>query len=135
MSRPTAYPGAKFTIAFAVCEDGSSPGEEFYDSLSDPDQAKVLKIFQYLGDQGDCFNRKKFKKIGDGFFEFKSHQIRMPCWFECDRVVVITHGFRKKGDDIPRGELQRAERIRSEDLRRQQSAGPADNVRRKASKS
>lgn len=116
MSRPTAYSGLQFTIAYAVCLDHSRPGEKFYDELGDRDKAKLNKLFEHLGDHGKISNEEKFKKIeGTEFFEFKSFQIRMPCFFIPGKVLVITHGFSKKGDKIPRAELKRAERIRQED--------------------
>ena len=65
---------------------------------------------------------ERFKKIeGTRFFEFKNHQIRMPCFFEPGGSVIITHGFKKKGDRIPQPQLERAERIREEDLAVQKS--------------
>jgi len=116
MRRPIAYSGYQFTIAYAVCLDQSKPAEEFYDSLADPDKAKLNKLFERLGDHGRISNEEKFKKIENSdFFEFKSFQIRMPCFFLPGKLVVITHGFWKKGDKIPPAEVKRAERIRQED--------------------
>jgi phage-related protein len=112
-------------VVFAVCADGSSPGEQFYEDLSPLEKAKLLKIFQYLGDHGECHNREKFKKVeGSGFFEFKSHQVRMLCWFDTAGRVIISHGFRKKGDKIPEGEIFRAERIKAEDVKREAASLP-----------
>lgn len=103
-------------MVFAVCLDGTSPGLEFWNALSVGEQAKILTIFTYLAEQGVCTNRKKFKQIeGTDFFEFKSHQVRMPCWFTPGRLVIISHGFRKQQDRIPKPQLERAQRIRKED--------------------
>ncbi len=122
MDRLVAYAGEKHVIMFARCADLSSPAEEFFDSLSTGEQAKVMKLFEYLGNHGRIKNPEKFKKIeGTEFFEFKSHQIRMPCYFLADHRVVVTHGFRKKGDRIPPAHLERARRIRNEDATRGQS--------------
>jgi hypothetical protein len=116
MRRPIAYNGHRYTIVYAVCLSRESPGEEFYDGLRDADKAKLNKLFEYLGDHGKILNEEKFKKVTDTlFFEFKSHQIRMLCYFRPDGIVVITHGFVKKKDNIPPSELKRAERIREED--------------------
>jgi hypothetical protein len=115
MRRPLAYDGHRYGIAYAVCLDGTSPGEAFYDALGDADKAKLNKLFEYLGDHGAIRNEEKFKKVSGAFFEFKSHQIRMPCYFRPDGLVVITHGFIKKKDKMPPAELRRAERIRDED--------------------
>jgi hypothetical protein len=59
---------------------------------------------------------RKFKRIeGTDLFEFKNFQIRMPCCYLAGGLLVITHGFRKKGDRIPPSEIARANRIRQED--------------------
>jgi hypothetical protein len=72
-------------------------------------------LFKRLGDEGRISNREKFKPIENTeFWEFKSFQIRMPCYFRQDRRVVITHGFLKKGDNIRRGDLIRATNIKNE---------------------
>ena len=69
-----------------------------------------------MGDHGRISNEEKFKKIEKtDFFEFKSHQIRMPCFFSAGRLLVITHGFVKQSDSIRLQELRRAERIKTED--------------------
>lgn len=115
MARPIAYAGALFTVAFAVCRDGSVPALDFYNGLGEGDQAKMNTLFRYLGDHGRIANREKFKKVEEELWEFKSHQIRMPCAFSEDRTVVISHGFRKKGDKIPREHINRAKRILQED--------------------
>ncbi|MGA2774168.1 MAG: type II toxin-antitoxin system RelE/ParE family toxin [Bryobacteraceae bacterium] len=115
MDRPVAYSGTQFAIVYAVCLDDKSPGEVFYDGLKDADKAKLNKLFERLGDHGKILNEEKFKKIDDTFFEFKSFQIRMPCFFHRGRLVIITHGFRKKTEKIPPAEIKRAERIKGED--------------------
>src|ERR1700691_173770 len=123
MRRPLAYNGHRYGIAYAVCVDRTSPGEEFYDALMDTDKAKLNKLFEYLGDHGAIRNEEKFKKVSETFFEFKSHPIRMPCYFRTDAIVVITHGFIKKKDKMPPAELRRAERIRDEDNENEQQEG------------
>jgi hypothetical protein len=65
-----------------------------------------------MASQGAIKNREKFKKIEGQLFEFKSYQIRMPCFFDPKNRIVITHGFMKKTDNIPPKEIERAEAIR-----------------------
>jgi Phage derived protein Gp49-like (DUF891) len=119
--RPAAYDGCACRVAFAVCTDATSPAEAFYDALEEVDRAKMLRLFKQIGDQGRIFNREKFKKIAgtDELFEFKSHQIRMPCYFVPGNLLVITHGLIKKGDRLPPSDVSRAERIRREDIARE----------------
>lgn len=118
MGRSIAYAGSAFTIAFATCADGSKPALDFYNELEDSDKAKLNTMFRYLGDQGRIANPEKFKKVDDELWEFKSHQIRMPCKFGDDRTVIISHGFFKKGDKIPPEQIKRARRILQEDANR-----------------
>lgn len=116
LERPIAYSGAVFTILFSVCTDRSSPAEKFFDELDGENKAKMLRLFKQMGDQGKIRSPEKFKKIegSDGLFEFKSHQVRMPCYFLPGRLLVLTHGLIKKGDKLPPAEIRRAERIRRE---------------------
>jgi hypothetical protein len=108
--------GRRKTIAFAVRADESCPGLDFYEELDRQDKAKLNALFRMLGDQGEIRNKEKFKKIeGTEFFEFKSFQIRMPCFFLPGNLVVITHGFRKKKDKAPPAEVERARLIKQED--------------------
>lgn len=98
MDRTVAYKGNCFTIAFAVCASGDRPGLTFYTGLGLRDQAKLNSLFARLGDHGRIESREKFKKVDGQLWEFKSFQLRMPCKFFPNRLVVITHGFIKKGD-------------------------------------
>ncbi|MGA2267478.1 MAG: type II toxin-antitoxin system RelE/ParE family toxin [Bryobacteraceae bacterium] len=116
MHRPTAYAGSLFTVVYAVCADRSSPGAQFYRTeLDDLERAKMNTLFKYIGDHGRITNQEKFRKLQGELWEFKSHQVRMPCYYLPGRLLVITHGFRKKGNSTPPEEIARAGRIRQED--------------------
>ena len=116
MSRPEAYDGTERTILYAMRTDGSCPAREFIEALDVGDRAKIFVLFERLGDTGKIANQEKFKKIvGTKFFEFKSFQIRLICFYQPGGLVIITHGFKKKSNKTPKGELERAERIKAED--------------------
>lgn len=75
------YRGPVRAIEAAVLRDGSMPARDFVESCRDSDQAKLFVLFKMLGDTGRIPNREKFKRIeGGDFFEFKSFQIRLPCF-------------------------------------------------------
>jgi len=118
MARRVAYKGSKFTIAFAQTGSGC-PAGEFFDALEDSDKAKLMALFRLLGDQGRISNPEKFGSLGDGLYEFKSFQIRMPFAYARHerRLVIISHGFIKKRDKAPKEEIERARRILEEDER------------------
>lgn len=116
MARTVAYQGGKYRIEYARVNNGTSPGLDFFDGLSKIDQAKLSALFKMAG-EGNFHNKEKFGDLGDGLFEFKSFQIRMPYSYrKRDRaVIVVTHGFIKKRDKTPKEEIARAKRILEED--------------------
>jgi len=82
-----------------------------FDGLSLLDKAKMMALFQIAGDHG------KFGDLGDGMYEFKSFQIRMPFAYAKNErgPILITHGFIKKKNKTPKEEITRAWRIYDED--------------------
>jgi hypothetical protein len=110
-----SLPGKARDHRLAVARNGSSPALDFLERLDLRELAQVVKLFQWLGDLGWINNREKFKPIeGTDFFEFKAHQVRMPC-YRSGNLFIVTHGFRKKKDAIDPQEIARAVRIRKED--------------------
>lgn len=117
MARRVAYLGAVFAIAFAREKSGACPACEFFDGLSQLDKAKLMALFLIAGDHGKFHNPEKFGDLGDGLYEFKSFQIRMPFAYAKNErgLILITHGFIKKKDKTPKEEITRAWRIYNED--------------------
>jgi phage-related protein len=120
MARRVAYQGAAFAVAFAREKSGACPACEFFDGLSLLDKAKLMALFQIAGDHGKFHNPEKFGGLGDGLYEFKSFQIRMPFAYAKNErgLILITHGFIKKKDKTPKEEITRAWRIYNEDRAR-----------------
>jgi phage-related protein len=117
MARRVAYHGAVFSIAFARENSGACPACEFFDGLSLLDKAKLMALFQIAGDHGKFHNPEKFGDLGNGLYEFKSFQIRMPFAYAKNErgLILITHGFMKKKAKTPKEEITRAWRIYNED--------------------
>jgi hypothetical protein len=101
------------SIVLAECASGDCPAAEFIADLEMSDKAKVKALLQRFADEGKIVNRVKFKKIADDLFEFKSFQIRLFCYITANQVV-ITHGAKKKRDDLNPADITRAKRIRQE---------------------
>lgn len=113
--REVLYRGKFHTVELSITANGKCPAKKFLDGLSKLDREKILRIIKRLADEGKVANREQFKKIeGEEFFEFKSFQSRMPCYFHKDGRVIITHGFPKKGDSIKPEQIDRMKRIRDE---------------------
>jgi phage-related protein len=116
MARTIAYQGEKFAIAFAREKSGACPAAEFFERLKPDDQAKLMVLFRMMGESGSIANREKCGTLGEGLFEFKSFQIRMPFAYakKARRLILISHGFVKKSQRAPNEEIRRAWRILEE---------------------
>jgi phage-related protein len=117
MERKVVYRGAVFTIAFAREKNGAFPASEFFDGLNQLDKAKLMALFLIAGDHGKFYNPEKFGDLGDGLYEFKSSQLRMPFAYAKNErgLILLTYGFIKKKDKTPKEEITRAWRIYNED--------------------
>ncbi|MCD4786137.1 MAG: type II toxin-antitoxin system RelE/ParE family toxin [Candidatus Eremiobacteraeota bacterium] len=84
--------------------------EPFFDSLTNREQKKVLYMLNRITNFGVNWSQEKCKKIDDRIFEIKAGQIRIPFFYhkKYRNYIVITHMFRKKQDEWPPGELNRA---------------------------
>jgi len=111
-----AYSGVIFRIEFYVRPSGEALAEEWLESQSASMQAKFAALFTWLGDQGRISNERKFKHLTDSnqIFELKADDERILCFFFSGQRVILTHGFRKKGNKTPKSEIERAERLKRE---------------------
>ncbi len=121
MKNPIIYTGTSRTIEAALLKDGTMPAMSFLESLAVSDQTKLYALFRKLGDTGHIKTREKFKNLEGDLWEFKSFQIRMPCFHQTGGRVVITHGFRKRRSKVRKAEIERAKHIRSDHLSREGS--------------
>lgn len=112
--------GKACTIECAVRANGSMPAREFIEELEAAEQRKLAVLFQRLADTGRISNREQFRKVTGKIWEFKRYQVRVGC-FQAGTRWLLTHGFHKKADHWPKGELERAERIRVEHLNQEQT--------------
>ena len=115
--RDVVVEGRALCVTFAVRSDGSRPAATFLEGCSNSDQAKLIALFERMAEHGRIHHPEKFKKLKDDIWEFKSFQIRMPC-FRDGQEWVLTHGFTKKKNKTPKSEIQRAIDIMNEDLAR-----------------
>ncbi|AEB10083.1 type II toxin-antitoxin system RelE/ParE family toxin [Desulfobacca acetoxidans] len=109
------HKGQSRIILFAINEN-SCPAEDFLENeLSKAERAKIAAIIKRYAEFGKINNRKQFKKIeGEDFWEFKSFQIRIFCYFKTEGRVVLTHGCKKKDQKLRRAEIERMKRIKME---------------------
>ena len=102
--------GGSFDI-YAITDHGKCLVQEFIDDLESADQKKIMALLQRAAEHGPPNNTEKFKKLENNIWEFKSFQVRILCTLEERRVIILTHGFIKKRDKAPPGEIARAKEL------------------------
>jgi Phage derived protein Gp49-like (DUF891) len=109
--------GSRGSIACAVRSNGRMEAKDFLES---PDCRKfkpaLLALFQVIVNadpDDDEVRPKPLKKTP--IREFVKGQVRVFC-FRHGTTWVLTHGVLKKSDHTPPANIERAERIRVEDL-------------------
>lgn len=83
----------------------------YFDSLSDAQKRKVLLFFKHIGDFGKISNVTKFRNEGDKVFAFKPQPDRFLSFFYKGKKIIITSGFRKKSQKLPKREKEAAIKI------------------------
>lgn len=94
--------------------------EEADEFISTLDSNTIKKIFYNIDLAEQTNNPRLLKKLQNDIWEFRTkyagHQIRLLAfWDKSDNketLVVATHGFIKKVDKVPAGEIDRAVRLK-----------------------
>jgi len=101
----------------AVVMNETCLAAEYIRNLQEAPRKKVLALLSKTAISGrPPVNKEKFDKLEGPLFEFKSFQDRLPCFFDGQGRIVLTHGFSKKSRRTPREEIERALRLRAEYL-------------------
>lgn len=110
-------------VHFYRTPTGHCPVEEFLDALSGKQAQKVVWVLR-LVEELESVPAQYFKKLGgtEDLWEIRAQHggdtFRMLGFFESPAVLVLTSGFAKKSEKIPRREINVAETRRREYLRR-----------------
>lgn len=112
-------------IEFYETANGKCPILEFLNSLRKTSvklEAKAARSIQLLEEFGTGLREPNSKPLGDGIFELRvsaqKNEARILYFFFHEGKVVLTHGFVKKTQKTPPGEIERAKRIRLDYLSR-----------------
>jgi len=103
----------KYSVVFL------EPAKEFLDRLESKSRKKVLFNIWKTREINDP---ELFKKLTDEIWEFRTkylnQQIRLLAFWDKEEsketLVVATHGFIKKTQKTPKGEIEKAEQMRRE---------------------
>jgi len=112
------YKGEKYILEWYCDKYGKSVAKEFFLNASEDLQRKFLILSKKMGDFGKIFDVTKFRYEGDGIYAFKPQPDRYLSFFTVGRKIIITNGFRKNTDKLPKNEKDLALRYRQEYLER-----------------
>ena len=99
-----AYKGKIFTVEWFFYEKGKSEALDFFETLSDSQKRKTLMLFKRIGDFGKISDITKFRNEGGKIFAFKPQPDRFLSFFYSGQRIVITNGFLKKSQKLPKKE-------------------------------
>lgn len=65
-----------------------------------------------MAEMGPQPKPERYGDLGDGIYEMKIDQHRVPFFYAGEGIIVLTHGFHKTTQKAPRNEVQRARELR-----------------------
>ncbi len=92
--------GSKCPAAAFLTEAATDHPDEF---------AKLVSLLDHATVHGLPKNKQKVNTLGNGLFEFKTvGGLRLVWFWDAGRIILCTHGFVKKRQTTPPGELDTA---------------------------
>ncbi len=95
---------------YLLAEGNNCPAERFLIQAANdhPEEfAKLIKLLDYSCDHGIPKNKEKVNTLGNGLLEFKTGGgLRLVWFWDAGRIILCTHGFVKKRQTTPPGELE-----------------------------
>lgn len=105
------YSGKIYTM-LALKMGGKCLVQDFIDELNESDKKKTLRLLTRSADNGLFTNEEKFRKIkNENLWEFKSAQVRIFCFFDKGKIIILSHGFVKKSAKTPKNQIEKAKKM------------------------
>ena len=105
-------------IEFYDTEDSKCPVQEYLDSLEPKLLAKTLRTIDLLQNNGISLRGPYSEPLGDGIFELRTKQksniTRVLYFFYIGNKAVLTNGFTKKTQKIPKSEMKLAKKYKED---------------------
>ena len=81
-------------------------------------QDKLFVLIKKMGDLGKIYDKTKFRNEGDGIYAFKPQPDRYLSFFSVGKKIIVTNGFKKKTEKLPKNEKELAIKFRQDYLER-----------------
>ena len=108
------YSGPKFSIEWYYAKDGKSAAYDYFVGIEKEQRRKFLALVKRMGDFGKINDTTKFRNEGDGIYAFKPQPDRYLSFFTDNKKIIVTNGFVKKTDKLPRNEKNLAIKYRQD---------------------
>jgi phage-related protein len=112
------YTGEKFSLEWYYDKNGNSTAYDYFCNTTDDLQDKFLILVKKMGDFGKIYDIKKFRNEGDGIYAFKPKPDRYLSFFTDEKKIIVTNGFKKKTNKMPKNEKELAIRYMKDYLER-----------------
>ena len=112
------YSGNRFILEWYYDKNGKSVAYDFFLKTSEDLQDKFFVLMKKMGDIGKINNIEKFRNEGDGIYAFKPQPDRYLSFFTDGKKIIVTNGFKKKTDKLPKNEKELAMNFRKDYLDR-----------------
>jgi len=113
---------SQFSVVYYETENHICPVQEFIDSRDIRNQAKILALLDLLEENGPVLPRPYADILEDGIHELRiklsGNQIRILYFFTFKEFIILTHAFIKNTDKVPKSEIEKAKKYRTDFLRR-----------------
>ena len=110
-------------IRFYKLASGKSPIEDFLDALSSKEAQKIIWVLSLI-EEMDNVSTKFYKQLSncDGIIEVRAqigkNNFRLLGFEDKGTFVVLTNGFKKKDQKVPKSEITLAQKRKNEYLSR-----------------
>ncbi len=99
-----------YHVRFYVTDRGRNPVWEFIQSLDNSTKRKIKQLINLLEEIGPQLKRPYADKVDGKIYELRSKQSRVLYFFAIDKEIIFVHGFLKKRNAIPSGDIELAQR-------------------------
>ena len=103
-----AYKGQYFTVEWFYDSTGYSQAFEYFESTSQSQKRKFFVLIKRIAEFGKIMDITKFRNEGDDIYAFKPKPDRYLCFFIRGKKIIITNGFCKRTDKLPKNEKEKS---------------------------